>query len=38
MAPSSEPFGLWLAKSLVQQIKGELVVSPEGIATLNFKA
>jgi len=37
MAPSSEPFGLWLAKSLVQQIKGELAVSPAGMATLSFK-
>ena len=38
MATSGEPFGLWLAKSLAQQIKGALVLSPEGTATLNFKA
>lgn len=37
MASSKDTFGLWLAKRLSQQIKGELSIQAEGGFTLAFK-
>jgi two-component sensor histidine kinase len=37
MASSTDTFGLWLARRLAQQIKGELVLSPDGSAILTFR-
>ena len=37
MASSQDTFGLWLAKRLSQQIKGELTLEREGGFTLSFK-
>ncbi|OXE35838.1 MAG: hypothetical protein CGW95_11430 [Phenylobacterium zucineum] len=37
MTAPEDTFGLWLAKRLAQQIKGELVLAADGAATLTFR-